>query len=265
MGKIWSRSFIWFKISGNSTRLFLILPAALFCVCLFSEGNFGDRYFGTDAPSDWCESDEGMDFWRRDAAFLKHLEPWRDTSLFRQCDRRWGRWEYHSSSQPAGGRLSASTSARSPAIASENRRNAWFWCKYQLQLEVTSCKFTGRAFKCTISLFASTNRNINHCRAGLSQSQARSQSSNASQYLHYQGQNRRATAPIRILDAAAVNRFHITIVGRHSWGRLIRVITILRGRLQVQTSIINITPIDRRRPFSWTFSRWRGSCVTYLF
>ncbi|XP_034435736.1 uridine-cytidine kinase-like 1 [Hippoglossus hippoglossus] len=24
-------------------------------------GNFGDRYFGTDAPSDWCESDEGMD------------------------------------------------------------------------------------------------------------------------------------------------------------------------------------------------------------
>lgn len=29
---------------------------------VFSEGNFGDRYFGTDAPSDWCESDEGMDF-----------------------------------------------------------------------------------------------------------------------------------------------------------------------------------------------------------
>ncbi|XP_061602744.1 uridine-cytidine kinase-like 1 [Cololabis saira] len=25
-------------------------------------GNFGDRYFGTDAPSDWCESDEEMDF-----------------------------------------------------------------------------------------------------------------------------------------------------------------------------------------------------------
>nr|XP_020473848.1 uridine-cytidine kinase-like 1 isoform X2 [Monopterus albus] len=25
-------------------------------------GNFGDRYFGTDAPPDWCESDEGMDF-----------------------------------------------------------------------------------------------------------------------------------------------------------------------------------------------------------
>ncbi|XP_043962338.1 uridine-cytidine kinase-like 1 isoform X2 [Gambusia affinis] len=25
-------------------------------------GNFGDRYFGTDAPSDVCESDEGMDF-----------------------------------------------------------------------------------------------------------------------------------------------------------------------------------------------------------
>ncbi|KAM8725604.1 uridine-cytidine kinase-like 1 isoform 1-T1 [Acanthopagrus schlegelii] len=25
-------------------------------------GNFGDRYFGTDAPSDWCESDEGMDY-----------------------------------------------------------------------------------------------------------------------------------------------------------------------------------------------------------
>ncbi|XP_054910392.1 uridine-cytidine kinase-like 1 isoform X2 [Poeciliopsis prolifica] len=25
-------------------------------------GNFGDRYFGTDAPSDICESDEGMDF-----------------------------------------------------------------------------------------------------------------------------------------------------------------------------------------------------------
>ncbi|XP_034056481.1 uridine-cytidine kinase-like 1 isoform X3 [Gymnodraco acuticeps] len=24
-------------------------------------GNFGDRYFGTDAPSDWCESDDGMD------------------------------------------------------------------------------------------------------------------------------------------------------------------------------------------------------------
>ncbi|XP_062406605.1 uridine-cytidine kinase-like 1 isoform X1 [Sardina pilchardus] len=24
-------------------------------------GNFGDRYFGTDAPSDWYESDEGMD------------------------------------------------------------------------------------------------------------------------------------------------------------------------------------------------------------
>lgn len=39
------------------------------CLCLISlavfvssEGNFGDRYFGTDAPSDWCESDEGMDF-----------------------------------------------------------------------------------------------------------------------------------------------------------------------------------------------------------
>lgn len=25
-------------------------------------GNFGDRYFGTDPPSDLCESDEGMDF-----------------------------------------------------------------------------------------------------------------------------------------------------------------------------------------------------------
>lgn len=25
-------------------------------------GNFGDRYFGTDTPSDWCESDEGMDY-----------------------------------------------------------------------------------------------------------------------------------------------------------------------------------------------------------
>ncbi|XP_040920580.1 uridine-cytidine kinase-like 1 isoform X2 [Toxotes jaculatrix] len=25
-------------------------------------GNFGDRYFGTDAPSDRCDSDEGMDF-----------------------------------------------------------------------------------------------------------------------------------------------------------------------------------------------------------
>ncbi|XP_016326261.1 uridine-cytidine kinase-like 1 isoform X2 [Sinocyclocheilus anshuiensis] len=25
-------------------------------------GNFGDRYFGTDAPSDWYESDEGMDY-----------------------------------------------------------------------------------------------------------------------------------------------------------------------------------------------------------
>ncbi|XP_075869137.1 uridine-cytidine kinase-like 1 isoform X1 [Nelusetta ayraudi] len=25
-------------------------------------GNFGDRYFGTDAPSDFCESDEGMDY-----------------------------------------------------------------------------------------------------------------------------------------------------------------------------------------------------------
>lgn len=25
-------------------------------------GNFGDRFFGTDAPSDLCESDEGMDF-----------------------------------------------------------------------------------------------------------------------------------------------------------------------------------------------------------
>ncbi|XP_061609799.1 uridine-cytidine kinase-like 1 isoform X4 [Phyllopteryx taeniolatus] len=24
-------------------------------------GNFGDRYFGTDAPSDWCESDDGVD------------------------------------------------------------------------------------------------------------------------------------------------------------------------------------------------------------
>lgn len=30
----------------------------------FPKGNFGDRYFGTDAPSDWCESDEGMDYWR---------------------------------------------------------------------------------------------------------------------------------------------------------------------------------------------------------
>lgn len=25
-------------------------------------GNFGDRYFGTDAPSDWYESDDGMDY-----------------------------------------------------------------------------------------------------------------------------------------------------------------------------------------------------------
>ncbi|XP_054617745.1 uridine-cytidine kinase-like 1 isoform X4 [Dunckerocampus dactyliophorus] len=25
-------------------------------------GNFGDRYFGTDAPSDWCESDDSVDF-----------------------------------------------------------------------------------------------------------------------------------------------------------------------------------------------------------
>nr|XP_057947611.1 uridine-cytidine kinase-like 1 [Doryrhamphus excisus] len=25
-------------------------------------GNFGDRYFGTDAPSDWCESDDGVEF-----------------------------------------------------------------------------------------------------------------------------------------------------------------------------------------------------------
>ncbi|KAK6297438.1 uridine-cytidine kinase-like 1 isoform X2 [Coregonus clupeaformis] len=25
-------------------------------------GNFGDRYFGTDTPSDWTESDEGMDY-----------------------------------------------------------------------------------------------------------------------------------------------------------------------------------------------------------
>ncbi|KAF4092269.1 hypothetical protein AMELA_G00018910 [Ameiurus melas] len=25
-------------------------------------GNFGDRYFGTDAPSDWYESEEGMDY-----------------------------------------------------------------------------------------------------------------------------------------------------------------------------------------------------------
>lgn len=28
-------------------------------VLLFSAGNFGDRYFGTDAPPDW--SDEDMD------------------------------------------------------------------------------------------------------------------------------------------------------------------------------------------------------------
>lgn len=26
-------------------------------------GNFGDRYFGTDATSDWYESDDGMDYW----------------------------------------------------------------------------------------------------------------------------------------------------------------------------------------------------------
>ncbi|XP_024146446.1 uridine-cytidine kinase-like 1 isoform X2 [Oryzias melastigma] len=25
-------------------------------------GNFGDRFFGTDAPSDWCESDDGVNF-----------------------------------------------------------------------------------------------------------------------------------------------------------------------------------------------------------
>uniref|UniRef100_A0A3P9JKT0 Uridine-cytidine kinase n=1 Tax=Oryzias latipes TaxID=8090 RepID=A0A3P9JKT0_ORYLA len=25
-------------------------------------GNFGDRFFGTDAPSDWCESDDGLSF-----------------------------------------------------------------------------------------------------------------------------------------------------------------------------------------------------------
>uniref|UniRef100_A0A3P9K0W0 Uridine-cytidine kinase n=1 Tax=Oryzias latipes TaxID=8090 RepID=A0A3P9K0W0_ORYLA len=25
-------------------------------------GNFGDRFFGTDAPSDWCESDDGLNF-----------------------------------------------------------------------------------------------------------------------------------------------------------------------------------------------------------
>lgn len=37
-----------------------------FCPVFFHlllSGNFGDRYFGTDAPSDWCESDEGMEFW----------------------------------------------------------------------------------------------------------------------------------------------------------------------------------------------------------
>ncbi len=31
------------------------------CNCF--AGNFGDRYFGTDAPSDCYESDEGMDYW----------------------------------------------------------------------------------------------------------------------------------------------------------------------------------------------------------
>lgn len=25
-------------------------------------GNFGDRYFGTDAPTDWCENDDAMDY-----------------------------------------------------------------------------------------------------------------------------------------------------------------------------------------------------------
>lgn len=37
---------------------------SLVLLCYFlPKGNFGDRYFGTDAPSDWCESDEGMDYW----------------------------------------------------------------------------------------------------------------------------------------------------------------------------------------------------------
>lgn len=36
---------------------------SLVLLCYFlPKGNFGDRYFGTDAPSDWCESDEGMDY-----------------------------------------------------------------------------------------------------------------------------------------------------------------------------------------------------------
>lgn len=57
------------------------LPPVLFSfVFLFvSKGNFGDRYFGTDAPSDWCESDEGMDFWGENrgcgGSLQKHLEP----------------------------------------------------------------------------------------------------------------------------------------------------------------------------------------------
>lgn len=42
---------------------FLCLPTLTLISFLPSQGNFGDRYFGTDAPSDLCESDEGMDYW----------------------------------------------------------------------------------------------------------------------------------------------------------------------------------------------------------
>lgn len=52
-----------------------------FCPVFFHlllSGNFGDRYFGTDAPSDWCESDEGMEFWgERCRVVTKALSHWK--------------------------------------------------------------------------------------------------------------------------------------------------------------------------------------------
>ncbi len=45
------------------TKLKKKLAPQIYRNCNCFAGNFGDRYFGTDAPSDWYESDEGMDYW----------------------------------------------------------------------------------------------------------------------------------------------------------------------------------------------------------
>lgn len=50
------------EVSAAALSLSFLKENEGITVIVSSQGNFGDRYFGTDAPSDWCESDDGMDF-----------------------------------------------------------------------------------------------------------------------------------------------------------------------------------------------------------